>query len=275
MDALFEELKRRRVFRAAGTYAMASWVIVQIASTMVPVLKLPEWALSSVVYLLVLCFPVALLLSWLFDLRAEGLVAAKVDAPGPPQRLKIAMLTGLALVSSFLLFALLQSSGGGRAAADIAQQSVDDGVPSRSIAVLPFHDLSPDEEQRWFADGLAEDVINGLAASNQLQLAPRNATLRFGADADPKQVGVELGVSTLLQGSVRRIGKQVRINAQLVDTRSGFQIWSRAYDGRLDDILSVQSDTAAAIVADLNLQFGIAERATAKRDAALEAAEGG
>jgi TolB-like protein len=272
MDALFEELKRRRVFRAAGTYAMASWVIVQIASTIAPVLRLPEWALSIVVYLLVLFFPVALLLSWLFDMRAEGLVAATEQAPATPRRLTVAMLTGLALLSSFLLFALLRSTGGGLAAADVVPPPAGERSGSLSIAVLPFHDLSPDDEQRWFADGLAEDVVNGLAASNRLQLAPRSATLRFGAAADPKQVGVELGVATVLQGSVRRIGKQVRINVQLVDSRSGFQVWSRAYDGRLDDILSVQTDTAAAIVADLNVQFGID---VARRDRALDQAEGG
>lgn len=269
MNSLLEDLKQRRVVRAVATYVAASWFIVQIAGTLAPLMRLPEWAIPMVVYLLVLGLPVVLALSWMFDLRPTGLVAAQEPDPPAMQRRKLLALTAIGVVACGLFYGFLAFVSGplaGRAAA--ADAGPQAPAEAHSLAVLPFDDLSPDEGQRWFAEGLADEVINALAASGGVRLAPRSAAARFTSTADLRQVGQELAVARLLQGSVRRVGGKVRVSVQLIDAGTGFQLWSRAYDGRLDDILRVQAEIAAAIVVDLNVELGLAPRPTRPSDVA-------
>jgi len=278
MDALVQELSRRRVFRAAGTYAMFAWVAVQIAGTLVPALRLPGWALPMVVYLLALGFPLVLLLAWMFDVGTDGIRTT----PDPPKskalgrRALVLVLLGLGATLALFLALRMTSGMFGSSVATAAPAGDGGEVAARSIAVLRFTDLSPGGDQRWFADGISEDVLNGLAETGELRVAARSSSFRFDpAAADVKALGAELGVATVLQGSVRRVGNQVRITAQLIDARTGFQVWSHAYDARLDDILVLQGELATSLVGDLRGAFGLGPAPSRARvEAAVDAAGG-
>jgi TolB-like protein len=268
---LFAELKRRRVFRAAMTYVGVSWVLVQIADTLGQALALPSWSLAMVMYLLALGFPLVLVLSWIFDVGPQGIVATPEVRRAPLSPTRLALLGGGLVVATFAVFLLLRYTSGAAPRAVQADETASLGA-ARSIAVLPFADLSAESDQRWFADGLTEDLMSGLARSPELMVAARTSAARL-RDADVRQVGRELGVATVLQGSVRRVGKQIRVSVQLIDARSGFQIWSQTYDGRIDDILALQGEVASGIARDLRTAFQLPEPRTARpTDDALEAA---
>lgn len=272
-NSLFAELRRRRVFRAAGTYVAVAWVLVQIAGTLAQALALPNWALAMVIYLLALGFPIVTLLSWVFDVGPAGIVTTD-EVPAARRRnpgLLAIGLVAVTLLGTFGLYLMLQHSSGAESGAAHASSEPTDSISARSIAILPFTDLSAEGDQQWFTDGLTDEVMSGLARSAELQIAARSSAQKFrDSTLDARTIGEQLGVATVLQGSVRRAGKKVRITVQLVDARTGFQVFSQSYDGRLDDILALQGDFGAQIARDLRTTLGVAEPAAARAlDAAL------
>jgi TolB-like protein/Tfp pilus assembly protein PilF len=255
---LFSELRRRRVFRVAAVYGAVAFVIAQVADIAFPALRLPEWALTLVVVLLIIGFPVALVLSWIFDLTHGGVertdAAASFENEGGSREgvaargagyLGVGILVGLVAVG-----------------AHVGIRSAQDGAElERSIAVLPFDNLSVQPENEYFVSGFQDELITQLTKVADLSVISRNSVRSYeGADRDRRAIAEELGVRTILEGSIQRIGTRIRISAQLVDARTGRPLWAERYDRQAADAFEVQSTIAVEIVTALRGRLSTAER---------------
>jgi TolB-like protein/Tfp pilus assembly protein PilF len=265
--SLFAELKRRNVFRVAVAYAVVAWLLIQAADILLTNFGAPDWVFRSLTVLILLGFPIALLLSWAYELTPEGLkrdrdVAARTaTASGSRRRLDWVFLVAMIVVIGVVAF---QRTWLPRSTADSVGPAAA-AAPARSIAVLAFDDLSPERDQGYFAEGISEELLNLLARIDGLKVAARTSSFKFrGADADIRQIGSALNVETVLEGSVRKAGDDVRVTAQLIDVATGYHVWSDSYDRRLANIFQVQDEIAGAIVGALRLRLDIGA-ATAAR----------
>jgi adenylate cyclase len=247
------ELRRRRVFRVIALYAVAGWIVIEVSSTVLPGLNLPDWAATLVILLVVLGFPLAVGLAWAFDLGPQGIertspaagstppAAAAPPAPVEPATREAAPSLAAA------------------APAPVAAESAAAAAETdsrRSIAVLPFLNMSGDAENEYFSDGIAEEILNLLVKLPQLRVASRTSSFVFrGEKAHTQDVAKKLGVSTLLEGSVRRAGDRVRITAQLIEAGTDSHLWSETYDRELKDVFAIQDDIARSIVAALEVKL--------------------
>jgi adenylate cyclase len=260
--AFLAEIKRRRVGRVAIAYGAVAWAVTEAASVVLPALYVPEWAMTFLVIFLLVGFPIAMVLAWVFDVSATGIERTE-PLPGAPLQMQFrtrAAFGILVVVAMAGLGYLLYERGLGRAEAA--------GGPS-SIAVLPFANLSGDAGKDYFSDGMSEELLNLLARVPGLKVAARTSAFAYkGRNVDVREVGKELGVETVLEGSVRQSGDQVRITAQLIDARTGFHLWSETYDRRMADIFAVQDEIASAIVYKLRIELAPKEQRLAQRDAA-------
>ena len=260
--AFFAELKRRRVGKVAIAYGAIAWAVTEACSVVLPALHVPEWTVTFVVVFLLVGFPVAMVLAWVFDVGPQGIERTEPLAGAPASaQMKLRMAYGAVVL---LLMAglgyLLYERGFGRAVAN---------EPRSSIAVLPFTNLSGDASRDYFSDGMSEELLNLLARVPGLKVASRTSSFAYkGRNVDIREVAHELGVETVLEGSVRQAGDQVRITAQLIDAESGFHLWSETYDRQLEDIFQVQDEIAAAIVDKLRIELAPQEQALAVRDKA-------
>ena len=255
------ELKRRNVIRVAIAYVLVAWVLLQVADVLFPSLGLPEWTTRLVAGLLILGFPLALFFAWAFELTPDGLKRDKdtkrsdATATASARRLNIATIAvaivavGLFALDRFVWQAESQSE----------QPQPTTSAPRtdlKSIAVLPFVNMSSDEEQEYFSDGLTEELLNVLARGKEMRVIGRTSSFQFkGKNEDLREIGQKLNVSHLLEGSVRRSGDKVRITAQLVDSGSGTHLWSRTFDRTLDDIFDVQDEIANAVANALQVEL--------------------
>jgi len=263
----FAELKRRKVFRVMAVYGGVAFVILQVADIALPALGLPEWTLTLILLLTVLGFPLAIVLAWALEMTPEGIRKTEAAAPGEltqivdapassrwPVGIAAAGGTALLLISAWLMLGRPGPGGAGATITDL-----DPDAPVESIAVLPFADLSPEGDQAYFGDGLAEELLDALANVDGLVVAARTSSFRFkGDDVDIPEVADRLGVQTVLEGSVRSGGERVRITAQLVNAE-GFHLWSESYDVTVDemrDLIGVQEEIAQSIVTALSLAPG-------------------
>lgn len=254
ISGTFGELRRRKIFRAVATYAVVAFIVLQLAEITFEPLHLPDWALTLVVILALLGFPVVLIVSWVFDFTPEGI--QRTETAGSPALKMTALAFMLAIVGAlgYFLFMVYQPSveGGAESAqpatfAAVPPQPIT--APPNSVAVLPFADLSQNQDKSYFSDGLTEELLNVLAQVDGLQVAARTSSFAFkGKNTDIKEIGRLLNVRTLLEGSVRQAGEQVRITAQLINVEDGFHIWSQTYDRRIDDIFAVQDEISREIV---------------------------
>jgi TolB-like protein/Tfp pilus assembly protein PilF len=260
--AFFAELKRRRVGKVGIAYGAVAWAVTEASSVVLPALHLPDWTVTFVVIFLLVGFPIAMILAWIFDVGPEGIERTEPLAGEPRStrlRLRIAY-GGVVLLLMAGLAYLLYERGFDRAHA---------GQPHSSIAVLPFSNLSGDAARDYFSDGMTEELLNLLARVPGLQVASRTSSFAYkGRNVDIREVGRELGVETVLEGSVRQSGDQVRITAQLIDAATGFHLWSETYDRRMADIFQVQDEIAAAIVDKLRIELAPQEQQMAVRDKA-------
>jgi TolB-like protein len=260
--AFLAELKRRRVGKVAIAYGTIAWLVTEASSVVLPALRLPEWTVTFVVVFLLVGFPVAMVLAWIFDVGPQGIERTEPVAGEPASaRVKLRLAYGAVVL---LLMAglgyLLYERGYGRAHA---------GQAHDSIAVLPFTNLSGDPARDYFSDGMSEELLNLLARVPGLQVASRTSSFAYkGRNVDIREVGRELGVETVLEGSVRQAGAQVRITAQLIDAETGFHLWSETYERRMEDIFQVQDEIAAAIVGKLRIELAPREQRFAARDMA-------
>jgi TolB-like protein/Tfp pilus assembly protein PilF len=249
--SLFNELKRRNVFRVGIAYVVLGWLLLQVTDVVVPILELPEWVGKLVLFLLMIGFPVILVFAWAFELTPEGLKREKdVDrsqsiTPSTGKKLDRAIIGIMAVVIAFLLLDRFYLSGS--PPGEALPAAADSGT-AKSIAVLPFADLSQDQDQRWFTDGLAEEILNALARTPDLLVASRTSSFKYrGSDLDISEIAAELGVAHVLEGSVRGSGDRIRVTAQLIRASDGFHVWSESYDRSEQDMIAIQEDLAVHI----------------------------
>jgi TolB-like protein len=266
--SLFAELKRRNVIRMAGLYLVGAWLLTQVASTVLPTFDVPSWVLRALIIVLALGFVPMLIFSWVFELTPQGLkrdADVKPDESIAPQtarrmdRMIIAVLICALVyfgVDKFVFaprrdVALVAQTTEHIAANAVAEKSK---VNLRSIAVLPFVNMSTDAENEFFSDGLSEEILNSLARIDGMQVVGRTSSFQFkGKNDDLRTIGDKLGVASVLEGSVRREGDRARITAQLIRTSDGIHLWSQTYDRTLKDTLAVQLDIAEQVAGALNV----------------------
>ena len=255
MSGFFEELRRRKVYRVAAAYIVAAGFIIQIASSTFPAWELPNWSLRLVVALLLIGFPIALILAWAYDVTPQGVRATPTtSAPGTHRRRNLTMLiaTGV-VVSAAAGFFLLPR---------VSARKID-----KSIAVLPFNSLSDEKENAYFADGMQDDIMTNLSKIGDLKVISRTSVMSYRGNAarSAREIGKALGVATLLEGSVRRIGNRVRVNVQLINADNDEHIWAEDYDRDLTDVFAIQTDLAQKISAILQAKLSPNEKARLDR----------
>src|SRR5256886_1259887 len=253
MTGFFEEVKRRKVYRVAAAYIIAAGGIIQLASAAFPAWELPNWALRLVIVLLLIGFPIALILAWAFDVTPQGIKSTPALAPRMQRRRNIVMLVAVGvIVSAVAGFFLLP-----RASA----HKID-----KSIAVLPFENLSDEKENAYFADGIQDDVLTNLSKIGDLKVISRTSVMPYrGKASNLREIGKALGVATILEGSVRRIGNRVRVNVQLINAENDEHIWAEDYDRDLTDVFAIQTDLAKKITGELQAKLSPAEKALMER----------
>jgi len=277
------ELKRRNVIRMAGLYLVGAWLIVQVASTLLPTFGAPAWVLRTLVLLLSLGFLPALVFAWVFELTPEGI---KRDADVPPEH-SIAPQTARRMdrtISAVLFLALVYfaldkfvlaprrvevaAAAQGRSseakAATVPPPAT--AAAKGSIAVLPFVDMSQDKDQEYFSDGLSEQLLNELAQVPGLNVAGRTSSFYFkGRNEDLREIGRKLNVATVLEGSVAKSGNTLRVTAQLINAADGYHLWSHTYDSEFKNVFALQDEIAAAVVDALKLKLLPGQAATADK----------
>src|SRR5437899_3121460 len=242
----FAELKRRNVYKVAIAYAVVAWLLMQIASQIFPFFEIPNWAVRLVVLLLVIGFPVAMILAWAFELTPEGIKRAEdVDLSKSVTRktgrkLDFFIIAVLLLVIAILLFQRLNPTVSLK----------------KSIAVLPFENLSEEKANAYFADGIQDEILTKLAGIGDLKVISRSSTSKYKSKPEYlKTVANELGVATVLEGSVQRAGHKVRLNAQLGHAHVDTHLWPRRYDRDLKDVFAVESEVAQEIADTLRAKL--------------------
>ncbi len=268
----FAEMRRRKVFRVVVVYLVVAWLLVQVADAIFEPMGLPAWTLKLVITLVALGFPLACALAWAFDVTAKGIErtpgtdpAASSSAPSAGTSTQVpAPAAGSGLESpapSILPAGQARSAAfGADATAGAASEAPD------SVAILPFVDMSPERDQEYFCDGIAEEIINALCCIRDLRIASRTSSFQFkGRAADVREIGRMLGVGAVLEGSVRKAGERVRITAQLVSSADGYHLWSESYDRELSDVFAIQTEIAQKLVEALRVSLSRQERELIQR----------
>jgi TolB-like protein/Flp pilus assembly protein TadD len=263
----FVDLKRRHVYRVAIAYGVVAWLLIQIATQVFPFFEIPDWAVRLVVLAIVLGFPVSLIIAWAFETTPQGIKRAEDIAraeyiPHWSARKFAALIVTIAMFAAgLLMFQLVHSKS-----AFLAHTGVAAKPSQKSIAVLPLLNESGDPGDEYFSDGLSEELITALAQIKELKVIGRSSSFRFKDKKDDvKTIGQTLGVSTLLEGTVRKQGDRVRIVAELVNAADGSELWSQTFDRELKDIFAVQSEIAKAVAASLKLTLLGAENESAQK----------
>lgn len=255
--SLYGELKRRNVFRVAAAYVIASWLIVQVVATIATPLNLPDWFETMVLVLLAIGFPIALLLGWVFELTADGIKVSTPDFPtgqGRSHLVDYSLITAVLILASVTVWDRVNP---GSELSDIAAPAIP---VEKSVAVLPFADMSPAGDQEYFGDGIAEEILNQLTELEGLRVASRTSSFSFkDTNSTADSIGEALNVNTVLEGSVRMDEDRLRVTAQLIDVATGYHHWSEIYDRELDDVFSVQEEIAASVAAVLGVTLGVGD----------------
>lgn len=253
MSGFFEELQRRKVYRVAAAYIVAAGFLIQIASAAFPAWELPNWSLRLVIVLLLIGFPIALILAWAYDITPQG-IQGTPTTPGAHRRRNLILLIAFAVIIS--------ASAGFFLLPRVVWDKID-----KSVAVLPFQNLSSDPDNAYFADGIQEEVLTRLAKIGDLKVISRTSTQGYQSEpGNLAEIAKQLGVANILEGSVQRAGDQVRVNVHLVNVQSGSQLWAETYDRKLSDIFSVESEIAKGIAESLQTKLtGREEQALAAK----------
>lgn len=267
MPRLFEELKRRNVFKVGTAYVVLAWLLAQITDVFLEPFGAPDWVIKTILLVLIAGFPLALFFAWAFEMTPEGIKKEKdVDRSQSithetGQKLNLTIIFILVIAVGYFAydkFALApQRDAELVRATEIATTGTGDVKASeKSIAVLPFVNMSEDAGNEYFSDGISEEILNSLARVKELKVAGRTSSFSFkGKNQDLRQIGDALGVGHILEGSVRKAGTKVRITAQLIQVDDGFHVWSDTYDRELDDVFAIQDEIATAILEQLKAQL--------------------
>lgn len=253
----FAELKRRNVYKVAAAYAVVGWLVIQVTATIVPALHLPEGLTTAVVVLTLIGFPVALVISWAFEMTPQGMkrteyvsADAAQSMPYWSKRKFASFIVGVVVIAAALLaYQVLRPPR--------STTTVTEG--GKSIAVLPFVNLSGDKNDEYLSDGMTEELINVLAKVPGLRVPGRTSCFAFKGKNEEdifRKVGEQLHVGTVLEGSVRKAGEKLRVTAQLINVRDGYHLWSKNYDGDVKDVLNFQSNVAGQVVEALQGKLG-------------------
>src|SRR5262245_45561293 len=257
--AFFSELKRRNVYKVAVAYAVVAWLLMQIASQIFPFFDIPNWVVRLVVILLIIGFPIALIIAWAFELTPQGIKRTEAaDAAGQRSRggawIYVVLIGAALSVGLFFLGRYTAGRATPRHDASPARTEVATAGLDKSIAVLPLINESGDPKDEYFSDGLSEELIAALAQISGLKVIGRSSSFRFKErKEEPKTIGEKLGVSTLLEGTVRKQGDKVRIVAELINAADGIELWTRTFDRELKDIFAVQQEIARAVAESLKV----------------------
>src|SRR5438093_3029600 len=259
----FGELKRRNVYKVAVAYAVVGWLLIQVATQVFPFLEIPNWAIRLIMLAIAIGFPVALIIAWAFELTPEGIRRTEdADAAGQRSRggIWMALVVIAAALSLGLFFLGRYTAGNARSQNPAPRGSGAPGseavtaVSEKSVAVLPLLNESGDPKDEYFSDGLSEELIAALAQINGLKVIGRSSSFRFkDRHEEPKAIGEKLGVSTLLEGTVRKQDDRVRIVAELINAADGIELWTRTFDRELKDIFAVQEEIARAVAESLKV----------------------
>src|SRR5437773_3013450 len=249
----FGELKRRNVYKVAVAYAVVGWLLIQVATQVFPFLDIPNWAIRLVILLTALGFPIALIIAWAFELTPEGIRRTE-DADAAGQRSRGGIWMALVVIAAALSLGLFFLGRYSARNATPRPSETATAVSGKSIAVLPLVNESGDPKDEYFSDGLSEELIAALAQISGLKVIGRSSSFRFkDRTEEPKTIGEKLGVTTLLEGTVRKQGDRVRIVAELVNAADGIQLWTRTFDRQLKDIFAVQEEIARAVAESLKV----------------------
>lgn len=258
----FAELKRRNVYKTAAAYAVVSWLIIQIATQVFPFFEIPNWAVRLVVVLLILGFPAALIFSWAFEITSEGIKRESEIEPGKSitrsTGRKIAALTIIVAViaSGMLAIQLLRPKGGSRTGEVATAPAGEANIPAKSIAVLPFDNLSDDKSNAYFAEGIQDEILTRLSKIASLKVISRSSTTKYKSAPDNlREVGRQLGVANILEGSVQKIANAVHINVQLIRAATDEHLWAESYNRTLNDVFGVEGEVATVIADQLNAKL--------------------
>ncbi len=280
-ESLFQELQRRNVFKVGTAYIILAWVVIQVTDQAVPALLLPEWVNSFVFYIGLIGFPFVLLFAWAFELTPEGIkpesAVDRTESITSDTGKKINAITFglLAIALGYFVYESRFMDRSDTESSEVTQVTQSDQsseqlateTPSSevkpvgsSIAVLPFVNMSSDEEQEFFSDGISEEILNVLAKIPNLHVTSRSSAFAFkGKEINISEVAEKLGVANILEGSVRKAGNKVRITAQLIEAETDKHLWSETYDRELDDIFAIQDEISNAIVMALKEKLALDE----------------
>src|SRR3954454_7903373 len=260
------ELKRRNVYKVAVAYAVVSWLLIQIATQLFPFFDVPNWAVRVVVLLLALGFPVALALAWAFEITPEGIKRAEDVSPQESitkhTGRKLVWLTVMlaAIAAGLLAFQLLRPKPATTGAA-ITATTASATIPEKSIAVLPFENLSSDKENAYFADGIQDEILTRLSKIADLKVISRTSTQHYkSAPENVPEIARQLGVAHVLEGSVQKSADAVRVNVQLIKAANDSHVWADTFDRKLTDIFSVESEISKAIADQLSARLNGREK---------------
>jgi TolB-like protein/Tfp pilus assembly protein PilF len=265
----FAELKRRNVYKVAVAYAVVGWLLVQVTTQVFPIFEIPNWALRLIVLAIIIGFPIALVMAWAFEATPEGIKRTEIaDAmPQAAGRKKHAwiyiVVIGAAISAALFLVGRYTAF---RTTVDTSRRLGEPSLPQKSIAVLPFDNLSEDKANAYFAEGVQDEILTRLAKVADLKVISRTSTQHFKSTPDNlPQIAKQLGVTNILEGSVQKANDQVRVNVQLINALTDAHLWAEIYDRKLTDIFAVESDIAKTIADTLQAKLtGTEEKAIAK-----------
>jgi len=251
----FSELKRRNVYKVAIAYGVVAWLLIQVATQVFPFFEIPNWTVRLVVLLVAIGFPIALIIAWAFELTPQGLkrteVADALPARPSPQRtwIYVAITAGVFAIGLFFFGRFMVWSV-------VMQRSTTSQVPAKSIAVLPFENLSEEKSNAYFAEGIQDEILTRLAKIADLKVISRTSTQRYKSSPDDlPEIARQLGVAHIVEGSVQKSGDAVRVNVQLIKAATDSHLWANTFDRKLTDIFSVESEVAKAIADQLQAKL--------------------
>jgi TolB-like protein len=252
----FSELKRRNVYKVAVAYLVAAWLLIQAASIFFPAFEAPGWVMKAVICAIFLGFPIALILAWAFELTPEGIKRTEGVAPSESithrtgRKIDFVIIGVFALTIALLLYDRYRPG---------KKPSVST-APEKSIAILPFENLSEEKANAYFAEGIQDELLTKLATVRDLKVISRTSTVKYQSKPDNlKTVANELGVATLLEGAVQKSGDKVRVNVQLIDARTDSHLWAKTYDRDFKDVFAVESEVAQEIADTLKAKLSPSE----------------
>ncbi len=258
MASVWGELKRRNVVKVAVAYAIVRWLLIEVSSVIAPAMNLPDWATSLVVFFVILGFPLALVLSWADEITPEGMKrshevpATESVAHVTGRKLDFAIIGALVLALGFVVYNYV-----------LEDSEVAVGILPNSVAVLPFENMSVDPEEAFYASGIHEEILNQLVKLSALNVIARTSMQQYAnTEKSIPEIARELNVETVMEGSVRYAGGQIRITAQLNDGITGAHLWSETYTRDFDDIFAIESDVAMNVANALEAEFSLEEQAS-------------